>query len=381
MQPAPILTSAAALDATLATLAQADFLVLDTEFLRESTYFARLCLIQIATGEQRALIDPLALEDLSALWALLAERSRPKVLHAARQDVEVLSQAMRAAPFGPIFDTQVAAAMLGHPAQVGYATLVSELLGVTLDKGHTRTDWSRRPLSEQQLRYAEDDVRYLVPLYQRLQDELEQAGRAHWFAEEMALLEDPALYRTEPADAWKRLKGLERLQPAQRATAKLLAQWREQTAIDRDKPRGWILADETLRELAERLPESTEQLSELRTLPEGLLRRRGDELLALITQGQALADGEAAAWQPPRPEPEQLALVNKLMKFTRSHAQQLSISPELLATRKDVERLVYAGRTGHLLRGWRREVIGVALVEQAGVPVEADTPLSDASAG
>lgn len=381
MQPTPILSSAADLSAALARLAQADFLVLDTEFLRESTYFARLCLIQAADDSQRLLIDPLAIEDLSELWALLAERGRTKVLHAARQDIEVLSQAMRAVPPGPIFDTQVAAAMLGHPAQVGYGTLVAELLGVTLEKGHTRTDWSRRPLSEQQLRYAEDDVRYLVPLYQRLKDELAQAGRSEWFAEEMALLEDPALYRTEPADAWRRLKGLERLHPAQRAVAKVLAQWREQTAIDRDKPRGWILADETLRELAERLPESADQLAQVRTLPEGLMRRRGDELLSLISQGRELAAGEAAAWQPPRPEPEQMALVNKLMKLTRSRAQQLSISPELLATRKDVEKLVYAGRSEHLLRGWRREVIGTDLVEQAGAQVEQQPSLPAADAG
>lgn len=364
MQPAPPVTTSAELLHALDRLAGGDFVALDTEFMRESTYFPKLCLLQAATAEHCVLIDPLALPDLTPLWNFLNERRRVKVLHAARQDLEVLSLAMGTTLNGPIFDTQIAAALLGHPAQIGYGALVAARLGQQLDKGHTRTDWARRPLSTEQLQYAEDDVRYLVPLYLNLRDALDQAGRTQWLYEDTRELEDPALHRTEPEVAWKRLKGLDRLRPEQRATAKLLAQWREETAIKHDKPRGWILADDALREIAERLPASTGDLENVRTLPAGLVRRRGEELLALVTRGRELSGSEPATALPPRPEPQQLALVSKLMNFTRSTAEQLQVSPELLATRRDVEQLVFSRRADKLSAGWRKDVIGDPLIAQ-----------------
>ncbi len=182
MQPAPPVTTSAELLHALEQLRDADFVALDTEFMRESTYFPKLCLVQLATPApdgttQCVLVDPLAVPDLQPLWDFLNDRGRIKVLHAARQDLEVLSVAMRGALNGPIFDTQIAAALLGHPAQIGYGALVAARLEHQLEKGHTRTDWSRRPLSPEQVQYAEDDVRYLVPLYQNLRDALEEAGR------------------------------------------------------------------------------------------------------------------------------------------------------------------------------------------------------------
>ena len=334
--------------------------------MRESTYFPKLCLIQAATAAHCVLIDPLANLDLQPLWNFLNDRARIKVLHAARQDLEVLSLAMRGSPLqGPIFDTQIAAALLGHPAQIGYAALVAERLGTTLDKGHTRTDWSRRPLSPEQLKYAEDDVRYLVPLYIDLRDALQQAGRTQWLYEDTGEFEDPALHRTEPEAAWKRLKGLDRLRPEQRATARLLAQWREETAIKHDKPRGWILADETLRELAERMPSTIAALETINTLPAGVVRKRGEELLALIERGRDLGASEPAMNIPPRPEPQQVALVTKLMNFARAQAEALKVSPELLATRRDVEQLVFSRRTDRIGSGWRKEVIGDRLIAKA----------------
>jgi ribonuclease D len=366
MQPARVVASSAELLQALEQLAPGDFVAIDTEFMRESTYYPKLCLIQAATPDACALIDPLASLDLQPLWQFLADRARVKVLHAARQDLEVLSLANEALP-GPIFDTQIAASLLGSSAQIGYGALVAERLGRTLAKDHTRTDWSRRPLSSEQLQYAADDVRYLAPLYLDLRDALRAAGRLEWLYEDTLELERTDLHRTEPQAAWRRLKGLDRLKPGQRATAKLLAEWREAVAIRSNRPRGWILADDVLRQIAEQLPTNRQELEQVRSLPPATARRRGDELIALVEQGRAAAGSEAEAAPPARPDARQLALVTKLMNFTRALAEELKVSPETLATRRDVEQLVFARRTGHLLEGWRREVIGEQLIALAGL--------------
>ena len=367
MQPALFIQTSPELLHALALLGPSDFLALDTEFMRESTYYPKLCLLQVASDACCAVIDPLALTDLGPLWAFLADRTRVKVLHAARQDLEVLSLAMHGAdPPGPIFDTQIAGAMLGSAAQAGYATLVAERLGRTLGKEHTRADWSRRPLTAEQLQYAADDVRYLAPLYRTLHAELEAAGRLEWLYEESSELERADLHRVDPDAAWRRLKGLDRLQPAQRATAKLLAGWREAAAIKYDKPRGWILADDALREIAERLPANRNELEQVRTLPPAVLRKRGEELLSMIGQGRELAANEPAAFTPPKPDPQKLALVTQLMNLVRAHSTELKVSPELLATRRDVEQLVFSGRAERLANGWRRAAIGERLLAAAG---------------
>lgn len=372
MQPTLLITTPEELAHGLALLANSDYIALDTEFMRESTYYPGLCLIQAAADDGCIVIDPLALEDLQPLWQFLADRKRVKVLHAARQDLEVLSQSMSrpleadSLPIpGPIFDTQIAAALLGSPAQVGYGNLVTERLGHTLPKGQTRTNWAQRPLTREQLEYAADDVRYLAPLYLNLRDALQSAGRLHWLDEDTQELEDRSLYRVEPDAAWRRLKGLDRLRPEQRATAKLLAGWREARAMLKDKPRGWILADESLREIIERLPQSMQDLQAISSLPASLVRKRGEEILALIAQGRKNAAAEEPVTIPARPEAEQLARVTKLMAFVRSEAQKLGLAPELLATRRDAEHLVFSGRSDHLLSGWRREAIGERLVALA----------------
>ncbi len=353
-------------------LSGSNFVALDTEFMRERTYYASLCLIQAATTDACVIIDPLAGMDLQPLWTFLNDRARLKVLHSGRQDLEVLTQAMTpvstdapttsAAVPGPIFDTQVAAALLGSPAQVGYATLISERLGHSLPKAHTRTDWSRRPLSAEQLEYAADDVRYLVPLYLNLQAALSERGRMEWQDEEAREMEDPTLYRMEPADAWRRLKGLERLRPDQRATIKLIAQWREARAMRKDKPRGWILADESVRAIAERMPTSRVELDTVEGLSANFLRKRSEEIVDLVKQGRANAASEAPAVVPVRPDPALVARATKLLALVRSEAQRLDVAPELLATRRDVEQIVFSGRSDHMTTGWRREVIGEKLI-------------------
>ena len=213
MGDAKLIHEPAALEAALFRLHGAERLALDTEFMRERTYHPQLCLVQIATETDCCLIDPLAGLDLAPLYELLLDRSRLKILHAARQDIEVLLNAGGAVP-GPLFDTQIAAALLGFAPQVGYAELVARQLGHSIDKGQTRTDWSKRPLTPAQLAYAADDVRHLLTLQTDLQAALAANGRAQWVLEETAALENPSLYRTDPAAAWRRLKGLNRLAPA-----------------------------------------------------------------------------------------------------------------------------------------------------------------------
>src|SRR5690606_18282053 len=353
----------AGLASALQELAQSTFVAIDTEFMRESSYYPKLCLVQLASIDYCALVDPLASVNLEPLWTFLAERRRVKVLHAARQDLEVLAvHAPHAIPMGPIFDTQLAAALLGQSAQIGYAALVSARLATTLPKGHTRTDWHRRPLSAEQLEYAADDVRYLVPLYLDLHAALVRTGKLAWLEQEALEFERAELHGPEPEQAWKRLRGLDRLRPEQRATAKLLAEWRERLAIKHDKPRGWILSDEALREISERMPRTLAALSRLRSLPEGLIRKRGAELLELVARGEQARAAESGVPRPRAPEPDQLALVTRLMSVVRERAQALAVSPELLATRRDVERLVFSGDCARLLQGWRREAIGERLL-------------------
>jgi len=363
MRDATLVTTPEQLDTAVFRLQGARRIAIDTEFMRERTYWPQLCLVQVASDSDCHLIDPLAGLDLAPLYAALSDRSRPKILHAARQDLEVLLNAGGAVP-GPVFDTQVAAALLGLPPQVGYADLVARQLGHSLDKGQTRTDWSRRPLSEAQLAYAADDVHHLLQLHTELAAALAAQGRAGWHDEECAALEDPRLYRTEPADAWRRLRGLGRLRPAEQAVACALAGWREQRAIASDKPRGWILSDEALYALATLMPASTDDLEQVRALPPATARKRGDELLELIRAARESARDLPASPAPSRPTPEQTQRIARLQQRVKDVATGLGTSPEVLATRRDVEGMVLGSpEQSPLLRGWRREVVGLQLLE------------------
>jgi len=347
----------------LELLSQGSYLALDTEFLRENTYYAKLCLVQLGNEHACVVVDVLALSSLTTLLEFILDRRRIKIFHAARQDLEVLTQAQLLNPQvpTPLFDTQIAAGLLGLPAQIGYSDLLARRLNVHLDKGQARTDWSRRPLSSEQLNYAADDVRYLGPLYQQLKIALQERGRYHWLEEEVAELENPALYRIQPAEAWQRLKGTAQLQPEQRAVLKQLAAWREARAVQSDKPRGWILSDEALRNISEQLPATLDELSHTRDLPAGVLRKQGDALLELVNQARQAAANEADAFDF-RPTSQQQSQVSKLMKLVRNTAERVEVSPELLATRRDIEQLVYFNKQSALMKGWRKEVIGNVLI-------------------
>jgi ribonuclease D len=342
-----------------AEMAAAPYIGLDTEFLRERTYRAQLCLLQLSTPSRCECVDPLGNPDLTALRPALAAPTPVKIMHAARQDLEVLWPLFGAVK--PIFDTQVAAALAGMPAQVGYGELVRRLLGVELDKSHTRTDWSRRPLSPAQLTYAVDDVRYLGPLRDALLELLDKRGRSQWMVEEMQLLASADNLFVDPERAHERLKGLNELDPDRQRLARMLAAWRERRAAERNRPRAWILDDAGLRALVNRAPRDLPGLQELVDLTPGFIENSGADILSLMHEAQLPAVLAPLAGRS-RPDPVLSECVKKLGTITRDVATALELSPELLATRRDMEQLARGERDVGLLRGWRRAVIGEALL-------------------
>jgi ribonuclease D len=342
-----------------ARLAKHAAIGLDTEFLRERTYRAELCLIQVSADDDAACIDPIALPDLAALAGPLTAPGVVKVMHASRQDLEVLLPAVGLVR--PVFDTQIAAALAGFAAQVGYGEIVRRLLGVELSKSHTRTDWSRRPLSPEQIEYALDDVRHLIPLKLALEEKLDELGRRSWLAEELAALEDASGLATDPQQAWRRLKGLRGLDPGRERLARSLAAWRERRALERNRPRGWILDDAALRELIVRVPRSLEALRAIAEMPAGVVRHCGGELLACVAAAE-IPDPAPALDLRQRPDPLKSALVKRLAALNQAVAAELGITAEVLATRRDLERLADGSKDIAALHGWRRAVIGEKLL-------------------
>jgi ribonuclease D len=343
-------------------LGQARELALDTEFMRERTFFPKLCLLQLATVRHIACIDPLALADLTPLAALLTNPAGNKVVHAARQDVEALLTRFADAPVS-LFDTQVAAALLGMQPQIGYGELVHRLLGLPLEKAHARTDWSVRPLSREQLEYAADDVRHLLPLRDILSRELEKLDRSAWFDAEMQRLETAFATRASPDEAWLRLRGLEALDPRRLAVAKALARWRELRAIHRDRPRGWILADDALYDLVRALPRNRAELQRIQSLPRGVIEHCAEDLLAALEETSHLETAEPVR-RPRKPDPAEQARFKALVATVRRIAEQLRLTPEILATRRELQQLLNGDTDVAPLKGWRREVVGEALLRQ-----------------
>ncbi len=345
------------------SLQSSPMLALDTEFMRERTYFARLCLIQIATEQQIFIIDPLAIDELRPLFELLYNPAILKILHAGRQDLELFYDLQGSVP-EPVFDTQLAATVLGFADQIGYAKLVEKILGIQLDKSHARTDWAKRPLSNQQLDYAVDDVRYLVQLYPEIQRRLENMGREQWLQEDFVALTDSAQYQYPPGESWKRVSGHGRLRPQQLAVLQQLASWREQRARQLDKPRKWILSDDVLLNLAQRMPDNPDKLAGIRGMPEAVVRDFGSELIDRIQRARALPKSE---WPTPKthfaPTRDQELLIDSLMLYVKYLAFNNQITPTTLASRKEVERLVRGERELNLLKGWRSHIAGQSLLD------------------
>ncbi len=320
----------------------------DTEFLRERTFFPKLCLLQLSAADRIWCVDTLRLANLDALMPVLTAPAARKVIHSARQDLEAVYLTARQV-LSPVFDTQIAAASIGLKPQVGYAELVKTLLNVTIPKGQTRTDWSKRPLTRAQLEYAADDVLYLGDIADQLTQRLKDLGREHWVREDCLGLEDRQLYEPDPAHAWARLRGIAQLEPQARARARVVANWREKLARQRDLPRSWILADAAVFAIAQ-------------TDPTALLDLDATLLEALDSASDAeLTDVEPV--QDLRPTAAQKALLERLIKAVDERAAELQVSAEVLAPRGELKALAMGKRDTHALTGWRSAEIGTRLLE------------------
>ena len=349
-----------------AELRSRQWLALDTEFLRESTYYPQLCLLQLATPERIAVIDPLRLGDLEPLLDLLFDTAVLKVVHAGRQDFEIFFHLRQHVP-APVFDTQIAAPLLGYVDQIGYGPLVQEVLNVRLPKTHSRTDWSHRPLSSAQINYAADDVRYLAQLYPRMYDELARRGRLEWLRADFEALAAPATYQVVAADTWLRVKGYERLRGVQLAALQLLAAWREEAAQREDKPRKWLLGDDVLLAVAKAMREAEGDLGRIRGLHARVLKQYARELLALIRQAKSHTPEPPPEGRRPQPlEPWQEPVVDVLSAVVKQIAAREDLHPSVLASRKDLERIVRGDRELAALSGWRGELLKAPLLAVLG---------------
>ncbi len=355
-----VITKTTDLAALCARLARHPYVAVDTEFMRETTFWPKLCLIQLAGPDEAACVDPLVPGlDLQPFFALMADSAVLKVFHAARQDVEIVYVQGKIIPH-PLFDTQVAAMVCGFGESISYVNLVKQLTNVDIDKTSRFTDWARRPLSQRQLEYALGDVTHLCDVYLKLQAELQATGRAHWLEQEMAVLEDTRSYETKPEDSWRRLKAKVR---GRKGLAVLieLAAWREKAAQSQDVPRNRILRDEQLYDIANHMPTEVDQLAEMRTLSTGFAKSgRAREIVDCVNAGlkrdmKTLPAQEQGVVVPP----DKLALVELLRVLLKASAARNRVAPRLIADTEDIERIATEKSPDvPALKGWRSELFG-----------------------
>jgi ribonuclease D len=358
----PLITTSAELAALCKRLARAQFVAVDTEFMRENTYWPELCLVQVADENEAAAIDPLAEGlDLTPLLDLLTQNEDVlKVFHAGGQDVEIIFNFTGRTPH-PIFDTQIAMMAISQSEQIGYSNLVESWLGTAIDKGARFTDWSRRPLTERQIEYAIGDVTYLAEIFPRILKKLVKTGRGEWLDAEMEKLADPENYRNDPTLAWRRIKAAGR-NPAMLGRLKALAQWRELEAQDKDIPRGRIVRDETLADIASHPPREQADLAKVRGLSQGWKDNEiGRRLMETLAGAQPLSEDEL----PPRtargaPLGKEGALVADLLKLLlKIRAREIDVASRLLARSEELEQLAAGVRKGlPMLEGWRYDQFG-----------------------
>ena len=357
-----VIDSAEALDVFCGALQDAPWIALDTEFIREKTYYPKLCLLQMAIPGHIACIDPLRIDDLTPVLDLLYNPAIVKVLHACSQDLEIFFHLKGDVP-RPVFDTQLAAPLLGLPEQMGYGNFVAEMLGLTLDKAQARTDWSRRPLQTSQLSYAADDVRYLAEIYPKIRQRLSDLGRLQWLNSEFAEYERAERYQNDPADAWKRLRGLDKLRPRALAIVQLLAEWREQTAQQKDLPRNWVIKDDGLIDIARLAPDNPEKLGRLRSLQPKTLERYGTRLISLVQEAGQREPQPLPGWKKrSKPTAQEEALADILHAQLRLLADRHRINSSVLASRKGLLDLARGDTDVAVLHGWRREMAGAELL-------------------
>lgn len=343
-----------------ARLAEHPFVTVDTEFIREKTYWPQLCLIQIASVDEAACIDPLAPEiDLSALFDLMQNQNVVKVFHAARQDVEIFYNLTGKTPT-PLFDTQLAAMVCGFGESVSYQNLVQKLVGIELDKSMRFTDWSRRPLTEKQIRYAQNDVTHLRDIYKKMLDILNETGRAHWVDDDTAFLVNPKTYENDSALAWKRLK-LNSTKPLYLAMCQALAAYREDEAKRMDRPRRHIMRDEILLEIAADAPDTADEMAKMRGLPQGFANgRMGRDILKIIAEVKSRDPSTYPVLPKPYELPKSARSVSKMLRLLLMiKAAESDVAERLIASPDELD--VLAGEKNPdlpVLKGWRFEVFG-----------------------
>lgn len=361
-----LITTTAELAETCRSFAKFEFVTVDTEFIRETTFWPELCLIQMASPDEGVIVDPLAAGiDLTPLFELMADRSVLKVFHAARQDIEILYKLAGQVP-EPLFDTQIAAMVCGFGESIAYDQLVARLTEARIDKTSRFTDWRRRPLTDKQLDYALADVTHLRDVYRALAAQIEASGRKSWLDEEMALLANSDTYDLHPDEAWTRLK-LRVRKPIELQVMKEVAAWREREARDADKPRGRILKDEAIYEIAQQQPRDEQALSRLRTLSKGFERSAaGREIIAAVNRALALPKSEL----PPVPRPQALpegtaAAVEFLKVLLKIVVEEEGVAAKLITSSSDLEQLAWKGEEAEVaaLTGWRREIFGERALE------------------
>ena len=338
-----------------------EWLAIDTEFVREKTYYPQLCLIQISNGEQLACVDPIVLDDIEPLLDLLYNENITKVFHAASQDLEIFANLRNALP-APLFDTQIAAALLGHGNQISYAALVQEYFDVELDKSHSRTDWSRRPLSEAQIQYAADDVLYLGKLYGLLREKLSNINRKDWLDDDFIQLANIERYQLNLDNAWQQVKGLDKLDDDKLVFVQALARWREQYAQTINKPKRWIIKDDILLAMADGPAKNNDDLDAAGLTSKTRDRYGADWLKLLDDAGQIPVEQQPVRKRFDRLSNEQRNLGKKLMKALQTIGEEHQIDPGLIATRKIVNQLVAGERDVPVLKGWRNDLAGQQLL-------------------
>ena len=364
-----VMTTTRELAAVCGRLAHAPYVAVDTEFVRETTFWPDLCLIQMAGGADECLVDPLAAGiDLKPFFELMANPAVMKVFHAARQDLEIIHLLSRVIP-KPIFDTQVAAMVCGFGDSISFSNLVRNITGMDIDKSSQFTDWRRRPLSPKQLTYALSDVTQLRPVYEHLAAELGNRGRAGWLDEEMGALTDAATYEQHPEAAWQRLKLRVKSRKALGVLVEVAA-WRERTAQGANVPRGRVLKDEAIYDIANQMPKTAEELGELRTINDGFARSaRAAELVAAVKAGLARDPASLPPLERGTATPvEALAVLELLKVLLKAAAAEHGVAPKMIATTDDLERLAVETEPDVMaLKGWRRELFGgKALALKAG---------------
>jgi ribonuclease D len=356
MQP---ITTTGKLAEVCARMAREPFVTVDTEFLRESTYYPQLCVAQMASTHEAIVVDALAQGiDLAPFFALMADESLVKVFHAARQDIEICWHEAGLIP-RPIVDTQVAAMVLGYGDSISYDQLVQRITGDSLDKSYRFTDWTRRPLSEAQLAYAISDVTHLRDIYLKLSADLEARGRIDWMREEMKVLTSPDTYRFEPEHAWERLKTRVR-KPKELAILMEVAAWREREAQERNVPRGRVLKDDAIGDIAVQAPTTIERLGNLRSLPRGFERSRwGEAIVAAVRRGVARDPKTLPRLERPKPAGNGQATVELLKVLLRMTAERHGVAAKVIATVDDLERIADDDEADvPALHGWRRDLFG-----------------------